>query len=520
VYKKKDLYAAAALSLAVVLIVTVLPYLLAARMAEPQGVFGGFLINPIDGFSYLAKMRQGYQGSWLLQLPYAAEPGQGTFIYAYHLFLGHVARWLGAPLLVVYHAARALAALAMYLIAFAFFRHVLPDRRTTWAAFLLTLFGSGLGWLAQPLGVLSIDLWVAEAIPLLSAYTNAHFALAAAALVGAALVIVKQRLKFIARLLLAALCGFVLGVVFPFGVGTLLAVFAAWLLWELLQALDRRAWLASQRDRLLAIAALLAAALPWLVYDLWVSQTHPVLAVWTSQNQTPSPPLLNTVLGYGLVLVLAIAGMRRAHRSETGRLLICWLVVNFVLLYLPFSLQRRLMLGLFFPMAALAAMGLSALAGNRIRMPMLLTLVLVLTVPTNLLVIAAGMWGARQGDPSLVIWPDEAAGFAWLEANAPDDALVLAGVENGNRLPALAGVRVLYGHPFETPHAETELQTVVTLYGWSDSPAVGIGMLQDRGVDLVFFGPRERELGEPAWIGDLTLVYSQGEVEIYQVPGP
>jgi hypothetical protein len=153
-------------------------------------------------------------------------------------------------------------------------------------------------------------------------------------------------------------------------------------------------------------------------------------------------------------------------------------------------------------------------------MPLLLTFTLVLTVPTNLLVIAAGMWGARQGDPSLVIWPDEAAGFEWLEANAPDHSLVLAGPENGNRLPAFADVRVLYGHPFETPHAEAELQTVVTLYAWSDSPEAGIDLLQDRGVNMVFFGPRERELGEPAWIGDLTLVYSQGEVAIYQVPPP
>jgi hypothetical protein len=522
VNEKKDFYIAVVFSIAVVLIFTVVPYLMAARMAAPHGEFGGFLINPIDGFSYLAKMRQGYEGSWLLELPYAAEPGQGTLIFAYHMFLGHVARLFGAPLLTVYHTARALTAIAMFLIAFIFFQHLLPNRRTTWAAFLITLFASGLGWLAEPLGVLSIDLWVPEAIPLLTAYANAHFALATCALIGAALVIILPQMRRVWRLLSTLACGFVLGAVFPFGVGTLLAVFGAWLLWELMRKSipERRAWLQSQRDRLLALLVLLVAALPWLVYDLWVSRSHPALSVWTAQNQTPSPPLVNTILGFGLVIALAIAGMRKAHRSEIGRLLISWVAVNFMLLYVPFSLQRRLTLGIFFPMAALAALDLSALAGRRISMRMLLPLLLLVMIPTNLLVIAAGVWGTGQADPTMLIWSDEAAGFHWLEENAPADALVLAGADNGNRLPAYADVRVLYGHPFETPHAEIELQNIATLYSWRASPEEGIEMLQSRGVDFVFFGPREREVGEPTWIEELTIVFSEGEVAIYLVSAP
>jgi hypothetical protein len=517
--KRRDLIIAAVLSLAAVLVFGVLPYVFAARTAAPQGVFGGFLINPIDGFSYLAKMRQGLQGSWLLQLPYAPEPGQPAFLFVYHLFLGHAARWLGLSLLTVYHTARALAALAMFLVAFAFFRRLLPDRRAHWAAFLLALLGSGLGWLAQPLGVLSIDIWVTEAIPFLSAYANAHFPLAAAALLGGALLAWQQDMRWGWRVACALLCGFVLGAVFPFGVGTLLAVVGVWLLWELLRAEDRRVWLLEQRGRLLGILALLAAALPWLIYDLVISRSHPVLAIWTAQNQTPSPPLLETLLGFGLVLVLAIVAviLGKTHRSERGRLLICWVAVNLLLLYVPFSLQRRLSLGIFFPLAALAAMGLAALAPTRRRMIELLMLTLAFSIPTNLLVIGAGMWGAGLGDPALVVTDDEAAAFAWLASNAPGDSLVLAGAENGNRLPAFADVRVLYGHPFETPHAEDELATVDALYAGSEGD---LGLLRSRGVDFVFYGPRERELGDPAWLETLGIVFQEGEVAIYQVGSP
>ena len=40
-----------------------LPYLLAYRAGGSESYFAGFLLNPIDGQSYLAKMQQGCRGS-------------------------------------------------------------------------------------------------------------------------------------------------------------------------------------------------------------------------------------------------------------------------------------------------------------------------------------------------------------------------------------------------------------------------------------------------------------------------
>ncbi|MCX8025139.1 MAG: hypothetical protein N3A60_08045, partial [Thermanaerothrix sp.] len=47
-----------------------LPYILAALITPRERVFVGFLFNPIDGYSYLAKMYEGFQGEWLFRLPY------------------------------------------------------------------------------------------------------------------------------------------------------------------------------------------------------------------------------------------------------------------------------------------------------------------------------------------------------------------------------------------------------------------------------------------------------------------
>jgi len=75
-----------------VVLLTTGPYLAAQRAAGSEFVFGGFLLNPVDGYSYLAKMLQGFQGSWRFHLPYAADPGQGAYIFGFYLFLGHLDR--------------------------------------------------------------------------------------------------------------------------------------------------------------------------------------------------------------------------------------------------------------------------------------------------------------------------------------------------------------------------------------------------------------------------------------------
>ena len=69
----------------VFLVILTLPYLLAWAAAGSDWVFVGFLINPLDGNSYFAKMQQGAAGEWLFRLPFTAEPGEGSFLFIFYL---------------------------------------------------------------------------------------------------------------------------------------------------------------------------------------------------------------------------------------------------------------------------------------------------------------------------------------------------------------------------------------------------------------------------------------------------
>jgi hypothetical protein len=227
-------------------------------------------------------------------------------------------------------------------------------------------------------------------------------------------------------------------------------------------------------------------------------------------------------LGYGLLVPLAVIGIRAARlreRSES-RLLVSWVLVNGLLLYGPFLLQRRLSLGLFFPLAALAGLGLERLASSRRRFIFLLVGTLAFSLPSHGLVIASGLSSVARGDPALVVDRDDEELTKWIGDHLIDSELILAGPRTGNRLPAYTPARVIYGHPFETPKATERRAELDRLFGWDQDSASGLERLRDLGVQYVLYSSEEKAIGSPSWIPELELVHEIGDGRLYKIPTP
>src|SRR5690606_10761885 len=77
--------------------------------------FMGILHNSRDGATYLSKMMLGMQGQWLVNFQHTPEPHSGAFLQVIYPMLGQLARLIGTPVLVVFHAVRAVAAIFMYM---------------------------------------------------------------------------------------------------------------------------------------------------------------------------------------------------------------------------------------------------------------------------------------------------------------------------------------------------------------------------------------------------------------------
>src|SRR5260370_26629828 len=116
----------ALVSAAFVVIISLLPYLLAYLWTPPGHHFAGFFFIADDATTYLAKMRQGANGSWLWNDPYTSEPHGGVFLFSFYLLFGHLAALLHLPLIAAYHLARISGAVALVIAADQLCRRALP----------------------------------------------------------------------------------------------------------------------------------------------------------------------------------------------------------------------------------------------------------------------------------------------------------------------------------------------------------------------------------------------------------
>jgi hypothetical protein len=147
-------------------------------------------------------------------------------------------------------------------------------------------------------------------------------------------------------------------------------------------------------------------------------------------------------------------------------------------------------------------------------------MIIILVIPSNLLIVMAGIDRINQADPNFIHYGGEVQAYRWMSRFIPEDSLILAARDTGNRLPAFANVRVLYGHPFETPNAEQQEQLVLDLLQWDGDAGEGYERLISLEVDYVFYGQWEMEIGTPTWLSMCSPIYDMKEVRIFQVAAP
>jgi hypothetical protein len=525
-----------------ILLITSLPYLYGLSLATPQQQFSGFILGIEDANSYLAKMRQGAAGGWLFRLDYTPEPHAGAYLFTFHLLLGKISAALNLAPVLVYHLARLIFGFILLLTIYAFiaaFVEAIPLRRF---AFLVAATGSGLGWLVTSLGLvnrlgLPLDLYVPEAFFFLVLFHLPHLALAESLLLLSLLLTLHSWQSGswgqsvgagLALLGMALIAAFYLAVF-------VLVLGLSWLWLAGLARFKRRAW---PRLGQLILPLLIAAPVP--LYDAYVFTTNPILKVWSQQNLILSPPFWHYLLAYGLLLVPAVYGAKMLlARPAAGAApggdpflnpryralsLVIWSVSFPLLVYLPFNLQRRLVVGVQLPLAILATVALLALfeAGlrpGRRRLAQAATLFLLSL--TNLVLLAGSVLNLNGRYPPIFQPRAQLAAAQWL-AQAGQGQVVLVAHETGNLLPAYANVRVFLGHGPETVFAETKQAQIRTFFAATTPDSWRIELLRQFEVHYLYYGPHEKGLGEfqPGQATYLEEVYQGDEVQIFRVVLP
>ncbi|MGQ9626708.1 MAG: hypothetical protein ACUVV0_07370 [Anaerolineae bacterium] len=529
-----------------ILALSCLPYLLGYLLAPDGLVFGGFLpFDREDANTYLAVMQQGARGSWRFHLLYTPEEHEGAYIYFFYLALGHLSTALGIPLLLAYQVARVLGGFALLVSAYFFIAYFVRLRVVRWWAFVLVCFSSGLGWLIALAygspelgGVSPIDFWLMDAYTFFTLLLFPHFCLAMVMLYW----IFIFALEFFRRKSLSAWAGMggsalILALVNPYVLliaGAVLGVY-----WAVALGL-RRAFPLAEAGALAGLGFILAPLLTWYWNGI---NSDPVMRAFSEQDVVPSPSPFHYMAGYGLVFLLALGGaiciIRR--RREKELFLIVWLLVVAVGLYMPFRLQRRMITGLHVPLCTLAALGLfryvlPAVRRSRVALRLeknisyqrrrlrflALNLIVMLTFISNIYLLLWAVIYIATGHPAIYHYAAEAEAIDWLKGNSRPEETVLSSYAVGNYIPARVGHRVVWGHWNETINVGEKRMAALAFFHAGTDDEARLEILRLYGVVYLFYGPREREMGDfkPEGKPYLAKVFSNGEVTIYRVEQP
>ncbi|MCD4684945.1 MAG: hypothetical protein K8S97_03300 [Anaerolineae bacterium] len=488
---------------------TLVPYAwaLASNQSDDGWQFMGMLTNPRDGATYLSKIEQGRAGAWLFELRYTPETHDGAGFHSFYLFLGHAARVTGLSSLVIFHLARVATSFFMYISLYQLGATIWVRLRPRRLFFTLLAVGSGLGWfllLFDP-NRLAVDMTVPEAFPFYATYTNAHFpmSIACLALIASIYIIVFRRGYNAAPSVENGGLGLIL-------LSVLLALIQPMALMPIGGALmiyvAVRAYLTREfpNHELRWASMLILPAIPFALYDLIVFRFNDVMGVFNEQNYTPSPPPYRYLFGYGLLLIVAIPGLVRAVRRferDGDQLMLIWIIVNAAGLYAPFNLQRRLALGLIIPLVYFAVRALEDYwfykVAEKLRGAAMITLIVFL-VPTNVFVLGIPLFGAVINSDSgisagLLVESDYWKTIQWLDDRDEADAVVLAAPNISLWIPAYTEQVVVYGHPFETIHAEKRLEQVEQWYRGQDCDTL-FSDEQSFSIRYIIWGPQEQEI--------------------------
>jgi hypothetical protein len=498
-----------------------LPNWMGRSLQSEQVSFRGQYFDNQDYAVDIAMMQAGMQGEWTYQMRFTTEEHKAVSMRMFYLPLGHVSRVLGLDTESAYGLFRWIFGYLALFSIYGLCRHYFKKKLLIWAAFLLAVFGSGLGWLQLLAGwqfgpITPADFWLIDAYVFFSLSLFPHFsctiALMSLGLLGFLKFLESRQWRYV---LLVCAAGVLTQMVNPIA---FVVVDAAILFAALSNCLNERSrW----KHLIFAVGLIALTQVPLLVYNLVILSRDPIWSQYTAQNITLSPSPLHYLMGFGLfwpMVVIGVISVIKARKPEFIGLL-GWLLSAFILAYLPTLIQRRFLLAITIPLALISLYGLDKLIDwlgkKTLRRKPAILLTTVLLVSISSIYLVYGNIQVLKTLPDASFYPASLnPAFEWLSENADLYDFVLAGESTSQLVAQKSGLRVFAGHEMETIHYSDKLKQVAAWYQSNLPDAV----LATSGVMWVVYGPDEKKLAPDFSPEDnLTPVFSNSEVTLYQV---
>lgn len=450
-------------------------------------------INASDYNGYLSRIEQVREGHFLFKNLYTSEPHRGLMARPVTFLLTLPLVFTPLSNVAIYHTLRVLCGLLLLCTLPFLLRTFEKDATVVRIAFLLIAFSSGVDFLWR-------NFVVPESNLFLSLGEAAHFSFCLALLWWSLSSLYNVAERPVRALVISLVSLALLWWEHPFDSVTLTALMVI------------NVWrFPGFRMRGVAVAGIALVSLPAIYYYRMLSH-HPAYSGWsTIQNNMPTPPFPFLLFAFLPMIVLAVPGVVMLWRDGSKRkllaFLITWILVQAILVHLPFTFQRRLIAGVQFPFALLGAHAL-----RRIGKPLIIAMVLLVTFAGNLAVTNQQIREIRKGEMPFYLPVSYAEAFRWLRSQ-PKKGGVLCGFVTGNFVPAYTGLAVYAGHTAGTPESAQKKRLLMAFYTKPSREFVSANHIR-----WVFLGLEERRISKQFPEGLFPEAYRNEEVRILAVP--
>lgn len=442
--------------IAALLAVTSLPYVYARLSAPADLVYTGLMFDVPDHAQYWSWVTASRHALFISNTM-TPEPNAPIFMNPMMWLLSRAQIAFGLSFPALFQWWRVATIIMLVPLLLVFVRVMMPERDRRATALLITLLGSGFGWVwvmikrwsaaadvRWPQDLYTVEpntFWAMLSYPFISL---AH-ALILATMLGAWL---AHRGKGWPAYLLAVGGAASLSLSHTYDLITVYVVLAAYGLFEWIRRRQLPVRLAA------AGMMIVAASAPAALYYQQLTTGDPLWRSILSQYSNAgvwTPRHFHLIVLMGAPLLLALVGLNpRDGWTDERRFVTIWAATGLCLIYLPVVYQIKLLSAWQFPIAVLAAHAwherMAPVLERRTSRRWAVAALVVTVSLTNVYLFAWRFIDLGRHAPPYYLHDDEVEALAWLSRNAQSSDVVLAPAEIGQFVPNYGASRAYLAH--------------------------------------------------------------------------
>ena len=458
-------------------------------------------MNASDFNANGAWLRQALDGKFIFRNPYTSEKQTPFLIRPFYSAISLPFRWANLSSSVILHFWRLIFSIILLASLFPLIKVFEKNQNRINIAFLLLAFTSGAGYFFHKIVPGSADLGLPEAFLFLTLGEAPHFQYSILLfwVAVAALFLYGENRQ--SALWVFLVCLGLLWWDHPFDAITLTALSSLGL------------WLyTGWRKKIIFFSLAFLVSLPPVLYYVWLTKL-PYAQGAAEQNVLPSPEFSPFAIAFLPLILLATAGViHKIKNREQKRVLIflvAWILIQFGLAYSPVPFQRRLISGVQFPLAILAAVGLA----EKVRKPILIAAIVLILSSTNFYVMKKEIQELQSRTMPFYLPKAYINAFQWL-SNQNNDGSVLSAFVTANFVPAHTGLTSYWGHSQLTPRSPEKRLAVERFYQSPNSE-----FIRQNNIRYIFLAWEERIYKLPKLDPPFSIVYDRQQIRIYELKG-